>query len=493
MPEERERLNRLRGTWNRKIRDVAEFVVIDGFHRIALVARKLLGADLKNAVERVRAGDPEMRDRARTILDEAVACGDLSASERLIVEKAFTEAVAVECGRYSRGIGRDKNRSMMLQVSKGVDASLRLRIGSWLKLLAEKHDEADNIETQIEALEALRAGIDVEINTLTSDPHLAAAVERSKKLARDLPHPPLKTATNVEVAAMGLAHYYVYVFTTYVGDAFNSSDEYIKEAIKREQTLGEAMKATGDDSLRKQTDYYADLVALACADNDEDRKELIDFLVLWRNNAYARLEIGHKLAAALCLTDVREHDSSVKFPWPAFSLVVPDGLIDNIARVWVDSEHHTIRIIERSGKRWGGSSETVKRMITNLTVGVALAMSDPDEFRKEKHHGATHAPGSSKNRRSGAPDFDQARYMLSAPVKVDLRPHVLEAIAAEREGRRHSSPTVQFLVMGHWRNQACGVGNTERKRIWIQPFWKGPEESRVLLRTYVVEEKNVGK
>lgn len=33
----------------------------------------------------------------------------------------------------------------------------------------------------------------------------------------------------------------------------------------------------------------------------------------------------------------------------------------------------------------------------------------------------------------------------------------------------------RWIVRGHWRWQACGVGRTERRRIWINPFIKGPE------------------
>ncbi len=32
----------------------------------------------------------------------------------------------------------------------------------------------------------------------------------------------------------------------------------------------------------------------------------------------------------------------------------------------------------------------------------------------------------------------------------------------------------RFIVRGHWRNQSCGEKNVQRKRIWIQPHWKGP-------------------
>lgn len=79
-----------------------------------------------------------------------------------------------------------------------------------------------------------------------------------------------------------------------------------------------------------------------------------------------------------------------------------------------------------------------------------------------------------------------SRYLLSAPVKIDLRGQVAEARARKKAGG--GAPTVQFLVRGHWRNQAWGPRASLRRATWIQPFWKGPEDSRILLRNYQVPE-----
>jgi hypothetical protein len=42
---------------------------------------------------------------------------------------------------------------------------------------------------------------------------------------------------------------------------------------------------------------------------------------------------------------------------------------------------------------------------------------------------------------------------------------------------------VRFLVSGHYREQACGVGRKDRKTIWIEPHWKGPELAPLTERT----------
>jgi len=50
--------------------------------------------------------------------------------------------------------------------------------------------------------------------------------------------------------------------------------------------------------------------------------------------------------------------------------------------------------------------------------------------------------------------------------------------------RAHS----RFIVRGHWRNQACGLRSETRKRIWIQPHWKGPADAKTAIaRLYTIE------
>jgi hypothetical protein len=43
-------------------------------------------------------------------------------------------------------------------------------------------------------------------------------------------------------------------------------------------------------------------------------------------------------------------------------------------------------------------------------------------------------------------------------------------------GERHVDWSHRWLVRGHWRNQACGPGRTQRQRIWIPSHIKGPED-----------------
>lgn len=43
---------------------------------------------------------------------------------------------------------------------------------------------------------------------------------------------------------------------------------------------------------------------------------------------------------------------------------------------------------------------------------------------------------------------------------------------------------LQHIVRGHTKNQPFGPGNSERKRIWVDPYWRGPETEEAWARQY---------
>lgn len=234
---------------------------------------------------------------------------------------------------------------------------------------------------------------------------------------------------------------------------------------------------------------------IACIPVDKWDEPFQQFNDLWFKSAFARLEVGHKLAASLCLTDVPD-DFPVEAPWEAWSLVIPDGLLQPIAgnvyaRVWCLGTHPMFAVT-RDGRLYPVGDPTgelndfdrellrVHGAIKNLVRGACLALSNPQDFTKER---SKSSGSSSKKHRSGPPELEQARFLLSAPVQIDCREHLTEYLRGTKKG---ASPKVQFLVRGHWANQPYGPKSSLRKRIWRQPFWKGPEESRVLLRQHKV-------
>lgn len=80
---------------------------------------------------------------------------------------------------------------------------------------------------------------------------------------------------------------------------------------------------------------------------------------------------------------------------------------------------------------------------------------------------------------------ERPMYDVGRTVKLDggLRKALLES-TGDRE-RWHVSQ--RFVVRGHWRNQAYGEGRQLRRRQWIEPHWKGPENAvEAITRTYEV-------
>lgn len=72
---------------------------------------------------------------------------------------------------------------------------------------------------------------------------------------------------------------------------------------------------------------------------------------------------------------------------------------------------------------------------------------------------------------------------------IKLGVEAKRAIRDRLRGMPVSSPSVRFMVRGHWRNQAHGPEHGQRRLQWIEPFWKGPrDESGVLTRMYQGEK-----
>jgi len=44
----------------------------------------------------------------------------------------------------------------------------------------------------------------------------------------------------------------------------------------------------------------------------------------------------------------------------------------------------------------------------------------------------------------------------------------------------------RFMVRGHWRQQPFGPGSSQRRLVWIKPYFKGPDMAELINRPYVV-------
>ncbi len=212
------------------------------------------------------------------------------------------------------------------------------------------------------------------------------------------------------------------------------------------------------------------------------------FLDSWRASAFARLEVSHKLAAALCLTDI-PNSEPVHAPWEAWSLLVPDGLLspEQPARIWCVGPLPSYvvlpcgKIVLWSENAVGG--KVAAEMLRALVRGACLALSDPELKKSEGKWGG--GATSTRAMRPHGPPLEGARYVLAQPVTIDLRSVVIEALSGKRRG---GSPKAQFLVRGHFTHQPYGPQHSLRRVQWIEPYWKGDPEARILLRGHQVKD-----
>ncbi len=76
--------------------------------------------------------------------------------------------------------------------------------------------------------------------------------------------------------------------------------------------------------------------------------------------------------------------------------------------------------------------------------------------------------GRAKGKRApGAP----RRFRMDLETNSDMSEHIADYLSGDVD-RIYK---IRWIVSGHWRNQPHGPGGMLRKRIWIAPFWKGPE------------------
>lgn len=109
-------------------------------------------------------------------------------------------------------------------------------------------------------------------------------------------------------------------------------------------------------------------------------------------------------------------------------------------------------------------TQPVNESLTNWMIALWRIMNEP--YVAEKVESPDRA-ASKRLKRAGMP--------LKAVREIRLR----RAAAAQQDAVREAAKgqlTRRFIVRGHWRNQACGVGRAERKMRWIAPFVKGPED-----------------
>jgi hypothetical protein len=263
-------------------------------------------------------------------------------------------------------------------------------------------------------------------------------------------------------------------------------------------------------------------------------------LTRWVHCGMPSVVVGHKYAAALMVTTATDEAIElVRPPFPAFVLEVPEGLLElDLGR----GEHDSIRRIlvcqrpsSKTKEGWDWSyiawselglslyrfgvraaellppdlgdedifpdgrrrhdahddpfelemtdrDRRVSALVGRLIVNCCLAFSDPTMV---KEVGSAHTEWrrrqSSGNCRHSSQPITR-NYQLGKPVIHDFR----EAVKKYMRGERRS-PSMQGMVAGHHKMQPYGPRSSLRKLIWREPFWRGPEDAPIAIRTHVMK------
>lgn len=244
----------------------------------------------------------------------------------------------------------------------------------------------------------------------------------------------------------------------------------------------------------------------------------------WVDQGAPRVLLDDQLAASLMATDVGlDSIPFIKPPWKAFMIEIPPGLLDHeveqetrsFRRIlvhfasyasgpqwfyWAMDEEST-EDFEEPGifakatteqmilKEWDEAEEGVDDQISRISdligrliLSLCLALSDPTTttLREQKR-----SKGRGNRFRTPYSVPDTRNFIVGRPITVDCRPAIRDYV--EGRNKKKGSISVQLLVRGHWKHQVHGVGRALRKLIHIEPYWKGPEEAKILLRATKVQ------
>lgn len=128
--------------------------------------------------------------------------------------------------------------------------------------------------------------------------------------------------------------------------------------------------------------------------------------------------------------------------------------------------------VDDEGARYTGVWNTGKKAPNNLfDLFAGLKGLINQEKVTEVSDVAVRSRSSNRKQRKSAPKPSTVRV-------VDIRRSVKCGIRDAAEATRTYS--VRWVVRGHWRNQACGPGRRQRRRIFVPPHVKGPSGAPII-------------
>lgn len=239
----------------------------------------------------------------------------------------------------------------------------------------------------------------------------------------------------------------------------------------------------------------------------------------WVDDAATQIEIGHKFAASLMATTIgNDVLEDLIFPWKAIVITLPKGLLTvgsfNYTRIrfgffnliegvrtfaiFLDENESTRPasfMIAGHMENFASVDELVKfneplpdspdiedkekiiALAKRLVIGCFYTLQYTTNFRERTYV----RKNEDSTARQGPPNHRVI--FVGKPMAFDCREKIKSYLSSERRG---VSPSVQTLVTGHYKRQVIGILKSGRKVIWIEPYWRGPEEAPILSRPRVI-------
>jgi len=264
-----------------------------------------------------------------------------------------------------------------------------------------------------------------------------------------------------------------------------------------------------------------------------DIQILFSWAARWADQAFPHIVLGHKIAAALMATSANEEIlQDVRAPWKAYLITIPPGLIelldessnkfvsmtqlgvqtryreekfvwnwwlssaDTDVQLWrfgveakdlvkADLKFNIAEMDELFGGELTDKDERVAQLVGRLIIGISLSFPEHNKPIGPIHKQKPPKRGWTSDR-EGQPI--SRTYELRPPIKIDCR-DIIRTYAQQGSSRKGSIPTVQTLVIGHWRRPPGGIEKGASKTVWVQPFFRGNPEDNIVVRAHKVIDK----
>ena len=150
---------------------------------------------------------------------------------------------------------------------------------------------------------------------------------------------------------------------------------------------------------------------------------------------------------------------------------------------WYKIGRHATRCVSVLGVS-GLARESCNEVCRQITVMIYRCLAMTQRDRQSEITGA--APeGLTRVQPAAIDNYSADEEITGVRFKVTYVRQKISGATHRPTAARPLTNSKHIIVLGHWRNVACGKGRAERRRTWIEPFHKGPRDQPLETRMQV--------